>query len=148
MRIELKCWHLQCLWICICYINILYTHWALGRTVLPLVNFYISSANHVEATKYIKECRHGQEVQLFLRPNVRMGIKCDFKSNFNCRLLVPVGAGLNISETAELLGFSCTTVSRLCRELMFTSCEQQFCGQKCSVNESWSKLTGRLHSCK
>ena len=45
--------------------------------------------------------------------------------------------GFNISETADLLGFSCTTVSRVCIELkkQETTSQEQFCGQKGVVNE-------------
>ena len=56
------------------------------------------------ATKCIKTYRHGQDVQLFFRPNVRMGKKfdCDFDHG------TIVGArqgGLSISENADLLEF-------------------------------------------
>ena len=64
------------------------------------------------AAQCIKACRHGQEVQLFFRPNVRMGKKSDFDHG------MIVGArqgGLSISETADLLGFSYTIVSSLQR---------------------------------
>ena len=78
-----------------------------------------------------KACRRGQEVQLFFRPNVRMGKKCDL-SDFDHGMIVGARqGGLSISETADLLGF-CTTVSRVCREWcekLKTSSEQQFCGQ-------------------
>ena len=60
------------------------------------------SANHVAATKCIQACRHDQEVQLFFRPNVRMGKKCDL-SDFARGMIVGEG-GLRISETADLLG--------------------------------------------
>ena len=52
-----------------------------------------------------------------------MGKKCD---------------GLSISETVDLRGFSCTTVSRVCREWcekQISPSEQQFCGQKRLANE-------------
>ena len=69
------------------------------------------------ATKCIKACRHGQEVQLFFRPNVRMGKKCD-QSDFDCGMIVkPSCLAPTISET----GFSRTTVSRVCGEW----CEKQ-----------------------
>ena len=71
--------------------------------VIPglLFNVNISSAKHVAATKRIKTCRRGQEFQLFFRPNVRMGKKCDVSD----RGMI-VGArqgGLSITKTADLL---------------------------------------------
>ena len=61
------------------------------------------SANHMAATKCIKACRHGQEVQLLFRSNVRMGKKCDL-SDFDRGMIVGARqGGLNISETADLL---------------------------------------------
>ena len=48
----------------------------------------------------------GQELQLFFRPYFRMGKKCDL-SDFDRGMIVGVRqGGLNISETADLLGFS------------------------------------------
>ena len=47
--------------------------------------------------------------------------------------------GLSISETADLVGCSCTTVSlslkRMVGKNLKTPREKQFCGQKCLVNE-------------
>ena len=101
---------------------------SLGRAVHQLVHANIQSANHVVATKCMKVCRNGQEVQLFFQT------KCQNSEKI-------VGArpgGLNISENADLLGFPRTTVSRVCREWCKkekTFSEQQFCRQKCIVNE-------------
>ena len=73
------------------------------------------------ATKGIEACRHGQEVQLFLRPNVRIGKKCDL-SDFGRGMIVSAReGGLSISETADLMGFSHTTVPRA-SVLNSTSC--------------------------
>ena len=86
----------------------------LGRPVHQLVNANIYSANHVAATKCIKACRCGREVPLFLRSNVRK--KCD-PSDFDRAVIVGARqGGLSISETADLLAFSRTTVSRICIE--------------------------------
>ena len=52
----------------------------------------IESANHVAATKCIQACRHGQEVQLFFRPNVGMGKKCDL-SDFDSGMIVGARQG-------------------------------------------------------
>ncbi len=56
-------------------------------------------------------------------------------------------AGLSISKTAALLGFSCTTISRVYRECFEKekiSSEQQFCGRKCLVNVRGQGRMGRL----
>ena len=59
----------------------------------------------------IKACRRGQEVHLLFRQNVRIWKKCDL-SDFSRGMIVGARqGGLSISETADLLGFSCTTVS-------------------------------------
>ena len=61
------------------------------------------------ATKCIKACRRGQEVWLFFRTDVRMGKKCDLR-DFDGEMIVGARrGGLSISETADLLEFSCTT---------------------------------------
>ena len=65
----------------------------------------MQSANNVAATKCIKACRYGQEVQLFSRPNV----KCD-PSNFDLGMIIGARQGcLSISETGDL-GFSHTVI--------------------------------------
>ncbi len=43
-------------------------------------------------------------------------------------------AGLSISETTDLLGFSHTTISRVYREKEKISSERQLCGRKCLVD--------------
>ncbi len=45
-----------------------------------------------------------------------MGKKCDL-SDFECGMVVGARqAGLSISETVDLLGFSCATISRVYRK--------------------------------
>ncbi len=59
-------------------------------------------------------------------------------------LLVPHGLVLSISKSADLLGFSCTTISRVYREWFEkekVSSERQFCGRKCLVDGNSKKAT-------
>ncbi len=67
-----------------------------------------------------------------------MGKKCDL-SDFDHETVVGARpGGLSISQTADLLRFSRTTVSRVYREWyekQKTSSERQFCRHKCLVNE-------------
>ncbi len=71
-----------------------------------------------------------------------MGKKGDL-SDFECGMLVGARrAGLSISKTADLLGFSRTIISRVCREWSEKekiSSERQLCGRKClDVRGEWA----------
>ena len=79
-----------------------------------------------------------QEVQLFFRPNIRMGKKYDV-SDFDHAMIVGARqGGLSISETADPLTFSHATVSRVCRELCKKkrSVEKGQTGQSCQEGDS------------
>jgi len=68
------------------------------------------------AAQGISTCRHGQDDLLKFKPSIRMEKKGDF-CDFERGMFVGVRqAGLSISETADLLGFSRTTISRVYRE--------------------------------
>ncbi len=62
-------------------------------------------------------------------------------------LLVPDGAGLSISKTADLLGFTHTTISRVYREWSEKekiSSERQLCVRKCLVDVRGQRRRSRL----
>ncbi len=62
-------------------------------------------------------------------------------------LLVPDGAGLSIIKTADLLGFSRTTISRVYREWSEKekiSSERQLCGRTCLVDVRGQRRMDRL----
>ncbi len=76
-----------------------------------------------------------------------MGKKGDLR-DFECVMIVSARrAGLSISKTADLLGFSSTTISRVYREGSEKdqiSSERQLCGQKCLVDVRGQRRIGRL----
>ena len=76
-----------------------------------------------------------------------MGKNCDL-SDFDCGIVVGARlGGLTFSETADILGFSRRTVTRVCRKWcgkQKTFSEKQFCVQKRFVNERGQRGRARL----
>ncbi len=84
---------------------------------------------------------------LKFKPSIRTGKKGDL-SDFERGMVVGARrAGLSISQTADLLVFSRTTISRVYREWSEKekiSSERQLCGRKCLVDVRGQRRMGRL----
>uniref|UniRef100_A0AAR2JXS4 Tc3 transposase DNA binding domain-containing protein n=1 Tax=Pygocentrus nattereri TaxID=42514 RepID=A0AAR2JXS4_PYGNA len=77
----------------------------------------------------------------------KKGDLSDFESFKHGMVVGARWAGLSITETAELLGFSRTTISRVYRERSEKekiSSEWQLCGRKCLVDVRGQRRTDRL----
>ncbi len=99
------------------------------------------------ATQCILASRCGEDDLLKFKPSITMGKKGDLR-DFECGMVVGARrAGLSISKTADLLGFSRTTISSVYREWSEKekiSSEQQLCGRKCLVAVRGQRRMGRL----
>ena len=96
----------NCVWVCMRSLSTL-----LGTPAHLLIHAVISSANRVAAAQRIKSRRYGSGASVYVHIN-RQNV-----SDFDRGMIIGARqGGLSISETADLQGFSRTTVSRVCRE--------------------------------
>ena len=109
------------------------------------MKYLISS--YVAATQCIKACRRGQDVLLKFTPSIRTGEDRWFIDFEHSMVAGARQADLSISENADLLGFSHTTISRVYREQFEeenTSSERQCSGRKCLVVGRGQRTLARL----
>ncbi len=85
-------------------------------------------------TQCISASRCGEDNLLKFKPSIKMGKKGDLSDFERGTVVGARQAGLSISNTADLLRFSHTTISRVYREWSGKekiSSERQLCAQKC-----------------
>ncbi len=68
------------------------------------------------ATQCFYTCRHGQDDVLKFKPSIRMGKKGDLSDSESGMVVGARRAGLSMSETTDLLGFSLATISGVYKE--------------------------------
>ena len=68
------------------------------------------------AVQCIKPCRCGSGASVNVHISYQNGKKCDLGDFDRCMIIGARRAGLSISVTADLLGFSCTRVIRVYSE--------------------------------